>query len=148
MVYCPECGTKNDDNAAFCGNCGSTLNEESPLPAYQDAQDYHQPEQAQGYQQPQQAQGYQQTPTYHQPEGYIPRKDTNLAFIATLFIPGFAYYIIGKQGEGIGFSIAIYICYFAVGDVVAFLGAIFHLYLILTSISMVKKINQANGYPN
>ena len=25
MVYCHECGTKNEDNAEFCSKCGSSL---------------------------------------------------------------------------------------------------------------------------
>ncbi|MHA2250745.1 MAG: zinc-ribbon domain-containing protein [Candidatus Kariarchaeaceae archaeon] len=25
-IYCPECGTKNNTSAIFCGNCGFKLN--------------------------------------------------------------------------------------------------------------------------
>jgi uncharacterized membrane protein YvbJ len=25
MVYCPKCGTKNEDTAEFCVNCGASL---------------------------------------------------------------------------------------------------------------------------
>jgi len=25
MAYCPKCGTKNDDDATFCKNCGASL---------------------------------------------------------------------------------------------------------------------------
>jgi uncharacterized membrane protein YvbJ len=25
MTYCPKCGTKNDDDATFCKNCGSSV---------------------------------------------------------------------------------------------------------------------------
>ena len=25
MVYCQKCGTKNEDNAEFCSNCGANL---------------------------------------------------------------------------------------------------------------------------
>ena len=25
MVYCPKCGTKNEDNAEFCVKCGASL---------------------------------------------------------------------------------------------------------------------------
>lgn len=25
MVYCPKCGTKNEDSAAFCVKCGASL---------------------------------------------------------------------------------------------------------------------------
>jgi len=25
MVYCPKCGTKNEDTAEFCANCGASL---------------------------------------------------------------------------------------------------------------------------
>jgi hypothetical protein len=25
MIYCPDCGTENDDNAGFCDNCGRRL---------------------------------------------------------------------------------------------------------------------------
>jgi len=34
MPYCPECGTKNDDTARFCKNCGHSLEEvEAPADA-------------------------------------------------------------------------------------------------------------------
>jgi uncharacterized membrane protein YvbJ len=26
MVFCPECGAENDDNAVYCQECGSKLN--------------------------------------------------------------------------------------------------------------------------
>jgi len=25
MVYCPKCGIKNEDDATFCKNCGTSL---------------------------------------------------------------------------------------------------------------------------
>ena len=25
MVYCPKCGTKNEDDATFCKSCGASL---------------------------------------------------------------------------------------------------------------------------
>jgi uncharacterized membrane protein YvbJ len=28
MVYCHNCGTKNDDDAEFCSKCGTTLKEQ------------------------------------------------------------------------------------------------------------------------
>lgn len=31
MVYCTKCGTKNDDNAAFCVNCKEQLNSVPPV---------------------------------------------------------------------------------------------------------------------
>lgn len=32
-MFCPNCGTKNDDDAVFCGNCGARIIEENPGPA-------------------------------------------------------------------------------------------------------------------
>ena len=29
-MFCPKCGTKNDDNATFCASCGTNLKAESP----------------------------------------------------------------------------------------------------------------------
>ena len=26
-MFCPKCGTQNDDAAKFCANCGATLND-------------------------------------------------------------------------------------------------------------------------
>ena len=31
MVYCQKCGTKNEDNADFCSNCGANLNTGTPV---------------------------------------------------------------------------------------------------------------------
>jgi uncharacterized membrane protein YvbJ len=30
MAYCPKCGTKNDDDAVYCKNCGSSLGVSKP----------------------------------------------------------------------------------------------------------------------
>jgi uncharacterized membrane protein YvbJ len=30
MVYCPKCGTKNEDDAVFCKNCGASLGAQGP----------------------------------------------------------------------------------------------------------------------
>jgi len=32
-MYCPKCGTKNEDNAKFCQSCGSSLQTEKPAAA-------------------------------------------------------------------------------------------------------------------
>ena len=29
-MFCPSCGTKNDDNATFCANCGTGLKGQAP----------------------------------------------------------------------------------------------------------------------
>ena len=34
-MYCPACGTKNDDNAKFCQSCGKSLLPETPAPVPQ-----------------------------------------------------------------------------------------------------------------
>lgn len=31
-MFCPDCGTKNDDDAVFCENCGTRIMEESQVP--------------------------------------------------------------------------------------------------------------------
>jgi uncharacterized membrane protein YvbJ len=30
MVYCPKCGTKNEDDAVYCKNCGTSLDTSKP----------------------------------------------------------------------------------------------------------------------
>ena len=37
-MFCPNCGTKNDDDALFCGECGTRLAEEMPEAAANIAQ--------------------------------------------------------------------------------------------------------------
>ena len=32
-MYCPNCGCYNDENAAFCGSCGTPLRTEQNSPA-------------------------------------------------------------------------------------------------------------------
>lgn len=61
-MFCRNCGANNADNAAFCVNCGATLNAEQPVqqPVYQ------QPVQQPVYQQP------VQQPVYQQPVRNVP----------------------------------------------------------------------------
>ena len=33
MIFCPACGTQNEDSARFCSECGSVLLRPVPLPA-------------------------------------------------------------------------------------------------------------------
>ena len=53
-MFCPECGTKNDEDALFCSECGTSLSEyrEERGPDQSDVIDfgqmYHNPEQVQG----------------------------------------------------------------------------------------------------
>lgn len=37
MVYCAKCGTKNEDDATFCKNCGASLT--GAKPAYEQGRD-------------------------------------------------------------------------------------------------------------
>lgn len=34
-MFCPKCGTKNDDGASFCSNCGNSLTQQmgNPMPS-------------------------------------------------------------------------------------------------------------------
>lgn len=36
-MFCPNCGTKNDDDAVFCENCGTRIMEENQIPPQQPA---------------------------------------------------------------------------------------------------------------
>lgn len=69
-IYCPECGEKNDQNAGFCGNCGTKI--VAPVSQSKGQPYPDQPKQppAQSYQPPQQ--GYQQPQGYNQSQGYQP----------------------------------------------------------------------------
>lgn len=31
-MFCPNCGTKNDDDALFCGSCGTKLQDKAVVP--------------------------------------------------------------------------------------------------------------------
>ena len=83
-MFCPNCGTKNDDDALFCGSCGTKLQDKAVVPPVDNdfkpdielvqaevqngAQAYAQPEeqtQTQTYAQPEEQ---AQTQTYAQPE--------------------------------------------------------------------------------
>jgi hypothetical protein len=39
MAYCPKCGTKNDDDAVYCKNCGASLGGQKPTAEYERHQD-------------------------------------------------------------------------------------------------------------
>ncbi len=40
MTYCPNCGSTNPENAAFCANCGKQLNDSSTAPQPVRASEY------------------------------------------------------------------------------------------------------------
>jgi hypothetical protein len=79
MMFCPQCGSQNDDASRFCAKCGLDLGAYKAQAAQQKGQapggGYQQPYQ-QPYQQAQQQYGYQQPPyqaPYQQPyQGYSP----------------------------------------------------------------------------
>ena len=77
-MYCPQCGTFNQDGSANCVNCGYALSASQPYrqqsPQYAQPQQpqygqpqYGQPQQPQ-YGQPQQQYGHPQQPQYGQPQ--------------------------------------------------------------------------------
>ena len=62
-MFCPKCGTQNNDNSRFCASCGLDLNSVKSggqLPP----SGYPAPQQPPAYQQPPE---YQQPPVYQQP---------------------------------------------------------------------------------
>ena len=89
-MFCPNCGTKNDDDALFCGSCGTKLQDKAVVPPVDNdfkpdielvqaevqngAQAYAQPEeQTQTYAQPEeqaQPQAYAQPEEQAQPQAY------------------------------------------------------------------------------
>ena len=91
-MFCPNCGTKNDDDALFCGSCGTKLQDKAVVPPVDNdfkpdielvqaevqngAQAYAQPEeqtQTQTYAQPEeqaQPQAYAQPEEQVQPQAY------------------------------------------------------------------------------
>lgn len=46
-MFCPNCGTKNDDQARFCGKCGNKINQTQPAANTVPQQPYSPPVQAQ-----------------------------------------------------------------------------------------------------
>ena len=97
MTFCPECGTKNEDNAAFCGNCGSTLQQEAPTqPQQPPSQGYQQPQS--GYQQPPQS-GYQQPQSGYQQPMRPPGGSQSMA-----------QYMMMRKGKGGPIFVSVCIC--------------------------------------
>jgi hypothetical protein len=82
-MFCPKCGTTNDDAARFCSACGTDLSGYRGQPAAQPqaaapVQPAYQPpvQQVTVYQQPNQAPGYQPMGGY----GMVPRVATHMAW--------------------------------------------------------------------
>lgn len=91
-MFCPECGTRNEDDARFCAACGTSLVEfqtqQTPQgQGYQQAsqQGYQQGPQGQQYQQAPQGQQYQQAPQQQYQPPRPPKKPVSKAFIAVIF---------------------------------------------------------------
>lgn len=93
-MFCPECGTRNEDDARFCAACGTSLVEfqtqQEPMfqPQYQQAsqgQPYQQAPQGQPYQQTPQGQPYQQAPQQQYQPPRPPKKPVPKALIAVVF---------------------------------------------------------------
>lgn len=85
-MFCPECGTKNEDDARFCEACGTSLvefqvqQEPAPQPPYQQAP------QGQPYQQePVPQPPYQQEPQQQYQPPRPPKKPVPKALIAVIF---------------------------------------------------------------
>lgn len=74
-MFCPECGTRNEDDARFCAACGTSLVEFQT----------QQTPQGQQYQQIPQGQGYQQAPQQPYQPPRPPKKPVSKAFIAVIF---------------------------------------------------------------
>jgi hypothetical protein len=103
-MYCPQCGTQNDDAARFCASCGLDLN------AYKARAAQPQPP-AGGYQQPpQQPYGYQQQP--YQP----PAQSVNIYQQPNQ--PGYGYGGVPRIASHMGWAIAVLIlCFWPTGIV-------------------------------
>ena len=83
-MFCPNCGTKNDDDALFCGSCGTKLQDKAVVPPVDNdfkpdielvqaevqngAQAYAQPEEQT------QTQTYAQPEEQAQPQAYVQSK--------------------------------------------------------------------------
>lgn len=158
--FCPECGTRNTDDAAFCSNCGKSLGNmngntstrasfQSPQPVTSNRISY------QSQSAPQTQYGYQPQNT-NEPQygdlnqyGQYPqtphagfRKDPVLGVIITLFIPGFAYLYIGKTAEGIAYTLGVFILYGFTG-----LAFLVHIFLLFRAMNVVKTFNRSQGFP-
>ncbi len=93
-MYCPNCGTKNVEDAKFCDNCGQPLGaaakqEQTPQQEAPVQQVYQQPyQEPQTYQQP----AYGQQPTAP-PSNGVAIASLTLGIVAAvfIFIPGLAW---------------------------------------------------------
>ncbi len=75
-MFCPKCGAKNEDNAAFCVSCGNTLSKTAQAPAQPSG--------------PSPAQPLNVRP----PPG---QKNPMIAAILNFFFPGIGYWYWGYQ---------------------------------------------------
>ncbi len=110
MAFCPECGTQNDDNAAFCGNCGSNLQStpEQPTGYQQPQSGYQQPQS--GYQQPQQ--GYQQPMGPPGSQFMMMRKGKGGPMIFSCFCAGLGMLLVDSNkytGKAIGIFVVAFV---------------------------------------
>lgn len=96
-MYCPNCGTKNPDDAKFCESCGTSLTAApaaAPAAAAAAAapvQPVAPPPPAPAYQQPQYQQAQYQQPQYQQPAQPQPSLDAPMSlgqYLLTIFLLG------------------------------------------------------------
>jgi hypothetical protein len=95
-MWCPQCGSSNDDSAAFCKTCGADLAKirqqwQEPAGTGQGQPSYQQPAQPPSYQtQPPYQQQYQ--PTYQAPQygakpyGAVPRVSSYMGWAIAVLI--------------------------------------------------------------
>lgn len=139
-MFCPNCGTQNADNAAFCAGCGAKLSVEQPVyepqqPAVEPQQPvsapqqpvYQQPVYQQpAYQQPVYQQAYQQPfqqPVYQQP----------------VTVPGKG---LGIAGMVLGIIALLFTC---CSEYISIPCAVIGLILSIVSLSKAKKAGMKNG---
>ena len=140
-MFCPNCGTQNADNAAFCAGCGAKLSVEQPVyepqqPAVEPQQPVSEPQQP-VYQQPVYQQPAYQQPAYQQPVYQQPFQQP--VYQQPVTVPGKG---LGIAGMVLGIIALLFTC---CSEYISIPCAVIGLILSIVGLSKAKKAGMKNG---